>query len=148
MKKFRFALETVLSYKQQVLEALQGEQAAILAEVYQQEQVLAELKDHYQAEAAEYRTRCSEGMEIKDVLAWQAALRARERGIEAAVRKLDLLKKKAEEKRQEVVAAKQDTSSIEKLREKQLSSYNMAVAKSEEKFIEEFVTSRRSSEGA
>ena len=148
MKKFRFALETVLSYKQQVLEALQGEQAAILAEVYQQEQVLAELKDLYQAEAAEYRTRCSEGMEIKDVLAWQAALRAREREIEAAVRKLDLLKKKAEEKRQEVVAAKQDTSSIEKLREKQLSSYNMAVAKSEEKFIEEFVTSRRSSEGA
>lgn len=147
MKKFRFALETVLSYKQQVLEALQGEQAVILAEVYQQERLLEECKERYQAEAAEYRTRCSEGMEIKDVLAWQAALRAREREIEAETKKLELLRKKAEKKRQEVVAAKQDTSSIEKLREKQLSSYNMAAAKSEEKFIEEFVASRRSSEG-
>ena len=148
MKKFRFALETVLSYKQQVLEALQGEQAAINAQVHQQEELLEDLKARYERDGAEYRTRCAEGMEIRMALAWQAALRAREREIEEETRQLVVLRKQAEEKRQEVVAAKQDTSSIEKLREKQLGSYNAAAAKSEEQFIEEFVSSRRGSQGA
>ena len=46
-------------------------------------------------------------------------------------------------KRLEVVEAKKDTSSIEKLREKKLDSYNKAVQKSEELIIEEFVTTAR-----
>ena len=37
MKKFRFSLETVLDYKQQVLSALQAEHGAILAQVRDQE---------------------------------------------------------------------------------------------------------------
>ena len=40
MKKFKFALDTVLSYKQQVLDALQGEHAEILARVRNQEELL------------------------------------------------------------------------------------------------------------
>ena len=43
----------------------------------------------------------------------------------------------------EVVAAKQDTSSIEKLKEKKLDSYNKAVQKSEEAMIDEFVSTTR-----
>ena len=33
MKKFRFSLETVLEYKQQILDSLQTEHGAILAQV-------------------------------------------------------------------------------------------------------------------
>ena len=40
MKKFKFSLDSVLSYKQQVLDALQGEHAALLAQVRAQEEVL------------------------------------------------------------------------------------------------------------
>ena len=40
MKKFKFSLDTVLSYKQQVLEALQGEHALALAAVREQEALL------------------------------------------------------------------------------------------------------------
>ena len=40
MKKFKFSLDSVLSYKQQVLDALKGEHAAILAEVRAQEDVV------------------------------------------------------------------------------------------------------------
>ena len=43
MKKFRFSLETVLDYKQQVLESLQAEHGAILARIRQQEDHIAEL---------------------------------------------------------------------------------------------------------
>ena len=39
MKKFKFALDTVLSYKQQVLDALKGEHAAILTQVREQERL-------------------------------------------------------------------------------------------------------------
>ena len=39
MKKFKFSLEMVLNYKQQVLEALQGEHAAALSRLREQEQL-------------------------------------------------------------------------------------------------------------
>ena len=48
MKKFRFTLETVLEYKQQILDSLQAEHGAILARIRQQE-------EHIEALEAEYR---------------------------------------------------------------------------------------------
>lgn len=144
MKKFKFSLETVLSYKQQVLDSLQAEHAAILAAVHQQEDLLDRLWQEYGAYSEEYRTRSAEGIGITDALAYQSGLRARERDIQQETEHLAELKSQEEAKRMEVVEAKQDTSSIEKLREKKLNTYNAAIAKGEEQFIEEFVSSRRS----
>lgn len=144
MKKFKFSLETVLAYKQQALEALQTEHAAIIAEVHAQETLLEALWQNYEAYSAQYRARSAEGIAVTDALACQANLRAREREIKEETEKLAQLRKQEEAKRMEVVEAKQDTSSIEKLREKKLNTYNAAIAKGEEQFIEEFVSSRRS----
>ena len=66
-----------------------------------------------------------------------------ERQIEEAHQLLQDLQKQEEAKRREVVEAKKDTSSIEKLREKKLEVYNKAVQKSEENLIDEFVTTKR-----
>ena len=66
-----------------------------------------------------------------------------ERQIQQAVYRLEELRRQEEAKRLEVVAAKQDTSSIEKLKEKKLDSYNKAVQKSEEAMIDEFVSTTR-----
>ena len=143
MKKFKFSLNTVLSYKQQVLDALQGEHAAIIAEVHQQELRLQQLQQEYNAFAESYRTRCREGMEIREAMGHQAKLRAREREMEQQAAVLQQVRKREEEKRMQVVEAKKDTSSLEKLQEKKRNAYNTAIAKSEEQFIEEFVSSRR-----
>ncbi len=143
MKKFQFPLETVLSYKQQMLDAQQAEHATIIAAVQKQEAHLHLLREEYEAYAKDYREHCAAGMDIKEVLACQAGLRAREREIQQETLKLQKLHQQEEEKRMEVVAAKQDTSSIEKLKGKQVSLYQAAVAKSEEMLIEEFVSSRR-----
>lgn len=143
MKKFRFELETVLSYKRQMLDALQVEHAAVLAELRQQQERIELLWASYKAYSEEYRVRCAQGLDIRDVLGYQAGLRAREREIQQETDYLAELRKKEEAKRSEVVTAKQDTSSIEKLREKKLENYRAAIAKSEEQFIEEFVSSRR-----
>ena len=40
MKKFQFSLDSVLSFKQQVLDSLKSEHAEILAQVHAQEDVL------------------------------------------------------------------------------------------------------------
>ena len=143
MKKFRFSLETVLDYKQEVLSALQAEHAAILARVHAQEDLLEELENYYSELDAEFTERKLEGITILDAMQYEQYLRATERQIEEAVEILKQLQAEAEAKRLEVVEAKKDTSSIEKLREKKLDSYNKAVQKSEELIIEEFVTTAR-----
>ena len=143
MKKFKFALDSVLSYKQQVLDALQGEHAAILAQVRAQEDVLESVWQDYRNCNEEYKQRKAEGLSIADALLFQNGLRALEADIQRETDKLEALRKKEEAKRQEVVDAKIDTSSIEKLREHKLEDYNKAVAKSEEALIDEFVSSAR-----
>ena len=143
MKKFKFSLDSVLSYKEQVLESLQGEHAAIMAEVREQEAVLEAAWQNYRDCDAEYSQRKAEGIAITDAMVYQNGLRVLERDIQRETEKLEELRKKEEAKRQEVVDAKIDTSSIEKLKEKKLDLYNKEVAKGEEVLIDEFVSSAR-----
>ena len=143
MKKFRFSLETVLEYKQQVLDSLQAEHGAILAQVRQQEELIEELEAEYRHMSGEFNRRKLEGLSILDAIKYEQVLRAMEREIEEARERLRELQKQAEKKREQVVEAKKETSSIEKLREKKLENYNKTVQKGEEALIDEFVTTKR-----
>ena len=143
MKKFKFSLDSVLSYKQQVLDALKGEHAAILMRVREQEERLEAVWQEYRGYDAEYTQRKAEGITISDAMIYQGGLRALERDIQRETDRLEELRKQEEAKRQEVIDAKIDTSSLEKLKEKKLDLYNKAVQKSEENLIDEFVSSRR-----
>lgn len=143
MKKFKFSLDSVLSYKQQVLDALKGEHAAILAQVREQEEVLEAAWHSYRDCDEEYRQRKTEGITITDAMVYQNGLRVLERDIQRETEKLEALRKKEEKKRQEVVDAKIDTSSIEKLKEHKLEDYRKAEQKAEEVLIDEFVSSAR-----
>ena len=143
MKKFKFSLDSVLSYKQQVLDALKGEHAAILAQVREQEEVLEAVWKAYRDCNEEYRQRKAEGITVTDAMFYQNGLRVLERDIQRETDKLEELRKQAEAKRQEMVDAKIDTSSIEKLKEHKLEDYHKAVQKAEESLIDEFVSSAR-----
>ena len=147
MKKFKFSLDSVLSYKQQVLESLQGEHAVILAQVREQEGVLERTWQDYRDCDAEYRQRKAEGITITDAMVYQNGLRVLERDIQRETDRLEELRRKEEKKRREVVDAKIDTSSIEKLKEHKLEDYNKAVQKAEENLIDEFVSSARARAG-
>ena len=146
MKKFRFSLETVLDYKQQVLDSLQAEHGAILARVKRQEELIERLEADYRALAGEFNQRKAEGISILDAMKYEQYLRSSERELEEAYSHLAKLQKQEEEKRSEVVDAKKETSSIEKLKEKKLELYNKAVQKSEENMIDEFVMTKRAME--
>ena len=147
MKKFKFSLDSVLSYKQQVLDALKGEHAAILAQVREQEAVLDAVWQEYRDCNSEFSRRKAEGMTIADAMFYENGLRALEAEIQRETDKLAELRKKEEAKRQEVVDAKIDTSSIEKLKEHKLEDYKKAVQKAEENLIDEFVSSARARAG-
>ena len=143
MKKFKFSLDTVLSYKQQVLGVLQGEYAEAMARVHAQEALLEKLWREYRDCNEDYRDQAMEGMPITDALMYQNALRAAEQEIQMETKHLEELQAEAEKRREKMVEAKKETSSIEKLREKKLDAYHKEEAKNEELFIEEFVSSTR-----
>ena len=143
MKKFQFSLEKVLSYKQQKQEALRSEHAEILALVRAQEALVESRWERYREYSVEYRERCGRGLPMPEVLVYQSGLRAMEREIQSETMRLEQLRERAESKRKEVVAAKQETTAIEKLREKKARDYQKALEKSEEAFIEEFVSTSR-----
>lgn len=142
MKKFKFSLEMVLNYKQQVLEALQGEHAAALSRLREQEQLLERMWQEYREYNEEYCEKKAAGMTISEALSYQSGLRVVESRIQKETEQLERFRKDEERKRERVVEARKETASIEKLREKKLGAYQKAVAKSEELFIEEFVSSR------
>ena len=146
MKRFRFSLETVMEYKQQVLDALRTEHGAILAQVKRQEDLIERMEADYRALAGEFNQRKAEGIGILDAMKYEQYLRAMERQLEEACERLAQLRQQEEAKRSEVVEAKKETSSIEKLREKKLEVYKKAVQKSEEDLIDEFVMTKRAME--
>lgn len=82
MKKFKFALDSVLSYKQQVLDALKGEHAAILTQVREQEEAVEAAWQSYRQCDGEYRQRKAEGITITDAMVYQNELRVLERNIQ------------------------------------------------------------------
>ena len=144
MKKFKFSLDSVLAYKQQVLDALKGEHAAILAQVRGQEERLEAIWSGYRTYNEEYRQRKAEGMTIVEATLYQNGLRALEMDIQRETERLEDLRRQEEAKRREVVEARQDTSSLEKLKDIKRGEYDAAAAKAEEKEIDDLVMARRS----
>ncbi len=143
MKKFKFSLDTVLSYKDQILDALKIEHGVILAEIRAQEELLEATWRRYRDYDEEFREQKMNGISALNAMMYEAGLRAQELEIRRQTEVLEALKVKEEKKRNEVVEAKQDTASLEKLRERKLDSYHKSVQKGEEQMIEEFVSTQR-----
>ena len=143
MKKFRFSLETVLDYKQQVLDSLRAEHGAILAQVRAQEQAVQALEEEHRRADDEFTQRKLEGINVLDALNFEQYLRAVERRLQTEHQKLEALERQEEKKRSQVVEARKETATIEKLKEHKLEDYRKAVQKSEETMIEEFVSTTR-----
>ncbi|MBR3704630.1 MAG: flagellar export protein FliJ [Oscillospiraceae bacterium] len=148
MKKFKFSLDTVLSYKDQILDALKIEHGVILAEIRVQEEVLEAAWRRYRDYDEEFREQKMNGISALDAMMYESALRAQELEIRRETEKLDALKEKEEKKRSEVVEAKKETASLEKLKERKLDSYNKSVQKGEEQMIEEYVSTQRAMSNA
>ncbi len=143
MKKFRFSLETVLDYKNQALDALRAEHGAILARVRAQEQVIEGLETEHRQSDEDFTQRKLEGINIVDAMGYEIYLRSLENKLQEEYRKLEKLRRMEEQKRSQVVEARKETATIEKLKEHKLEDYRKAEQKDEEQRIEEFVSTTR-----
>ena len=143
MKKFRFSLETVLDYKNQALDALRAEHGAILAQVRAQEQLIEDLETEHRQADDDFTQRKLEGINVLDAMSFEQYLRSLERKLQEEYRKLDRLRRREEDKRAQVVEARKETATIEKLKEHKLEDYRKAEQKEEEQRIEEFVSTAR-----
>ena len=147
MKKFRFSLETVLDYKNQALDALRAEHASLLARVRNQEQVIEDLETEHRQADQEFTQRKLEGINVVDALSYETYLRSLEQKLQEEYRKLEKLRHMEEQKRSQVVEARKETATIEKLKEHKLEDYHKAEQKAEEVLIDEFVSSARARAG-
>ena len=143
MKKFRFSLETVLNYREQMLVAVKAEHASALLKVRQQEDVIDNLVKEFDDINNQYRQKKMTGMTIADAMSFDIMLRAQERKIDYEKNILVKLKHDEEEKRERVRQAKTDKATIEKIKENKYNQYKKAIQKNEEQFIDEFVSTKR-----
>ena len=143
MKKFFFSLDTVLNYKEQVLDGLKAEHARILAKVRECEAAIERMEEEHHRCVLEFRECRMNGMKVSDIHTYENYLEALGVRIRKKYEELAKLKEKEEAKRNEVVEAKKETSSIDKLKEKKFKEYESEVQKEEERFIEEFVATKK-----
>lgn len=147
MKKFSFKLDKVLSYKIQIENSLRGEHARAVQAVAGQEAVIQRLEET----AADNRKKLNEekkqGSMASAIRIYYQFLENMMKRIEREKEILVMLKEEEEEKRIAVIAAKTETSSIHKLKEKKLLEYDKIVQKEEERLVEEFVVNTAASAG-
>lgn len=142
MKKFFFSLDTVLRYKEQILDNLKGEHARILQKIRMCEQEIEALERERMDCARELGRKRERGMAINDIRTYENYLESLRLKIIQKKNLLERLLEEEEKKREQVVEAKKETASIEKLRERKLMEYDKQVQKEEERFIEEFVVTK------
>lgn len=139
MKKFKFSLETLLSYKDQVLDREKNDLAALNLQradaIELKNQILEEIKRRHD----EFNDNAAKGisaMEMAMFAAYQDVLKMRAEDTEKEIARLDM---EIEKQLGVVTEASKDVKSLEKLEEKQLEDYNFRAAKADERFIEEYV---------
>lgn len=144
MKKFQFSLEAVLGYKQQVLDTCMGELGAAQALVRKQEEVLERAQLRYAQQSEEFARKSRQGITVPEALMYETGLRSLELDLQREAETLTKLRRREEEKRNQVVEAKKETKSLEKLKDKKLDGYNRTERKAEEARVEEFVSAAMS----
>lgn len=120
-----------------------AELGAAQSEVAQQQKITDAAHRRFLSYGEEYEEKKQEGMTVVDCLRYQGCLDALDRALRAEEKKLAQLQEKAESKRLEVVAARQETFSLEKLKEIRRKEYDAAVAKQEEKALDDLTIARR-----
>ena len=145
MEKFTFLLDNVLDFKNQSLESLKEEHAKMLQKVNEQKEKIQRLYNRYCEYNNNFNKKKNCGVSIIEATGYERFLRNMEYEIESEYAVLENLKILEDEKRNQVIDMKKETSSIKKLKEKKLEQYNKELQKTEELFIEEFVSHQRAS---
>ena len=139
MKKFRYSLESVLNYKEQILERITDEYAECQLRVRRKEEEISVLRTKQYRLMQSFDDVKQKGAAIERYLVYSAMIEAAGNAIEYRKDQLAVLRSEEEAKKKEVVDATVDVKKFVRLKEKKYREYQQAMQKEEEAFIEEFV---------
>lgn len=143
MKKFQFGLDSVLGYRQQVLEGRQNEYARTMQQVAQQQERVDDARARYQDLNRRFRQEAAQGISASDAMGFEMGLQVLEMEITKETNRLHELQAQAEQQRAKVLQAHQDAAILERLKEKQQEAYRKQLQKQDELFIDELVSAGR-----
>ena len=140
MKRFRYELENVLQYKNQVLDGLKAEHAAARERVTSQQAAVRGLEGKLEQTENRFDAMKEQGAAASTLRLCELCVQGETRRLQAEQEKLRALQRTEAAKKAQVLTAKVDTSRYEKLRERRLEAYGEEARRQEQKAAEEFVT--------
>lgn len=145
MAKFKFSLKSVEKYRNITLDQAKSSYAKAVLKVNKQNDVLLKLKSELADINNELNLKNGQGITILECQGYKTYIKILENNIKEEENQLKSLKKIEQRKRQELIGAKTNVMSIEKIREKRFEEYKKEETKKEELATEEFVSNQLSS---
>lgn len=145
MAKFKFSLKSVEKYRNITLDEAKAKYAKAVSDVNKQNDILLSIKKELADINRELNYKNSQGITILEHQGYKVYIKILENNIKNEEDKLKGLKKIEHRRRKELIVAKTDVMSIEKLREKRFEEYRKEETKKEELATEEFVSNQLSS---
>ena len=142
MRKFEFSLKRIRDYKNSILDKEKSVLASLRMEQASIEKRIAEL-DNYEAEInEEMRNKIREGLSVGEIKMYEFRKNnIRDEKI-ALNHRLEFLAASIELQQKRIEKLKQETSSYDKLEEKQREEYNAEILKEQEQVISEFISQK------
>ena len=144
MKKFKFSLDKLLNYKEQILDKEKNELSALRHKKQSAEEELLEVKNHLKVSNQNYIEKSQAGMSAQDMVVSKRYLNSLTDRIFQLDKIIAIYEEKIQKQLLVVIEATKEVNTVKKLEEKQLEEYNTAVRKADENFIQEFVINQQS----
>ncbi|WP_031549242.1 flagellar export protein FliJ [Oribacterium sp. FC2011] len=147
MKKFQYNLQSVLEYKQRILDDLKEQYAVRMKFVEEKKLEIQNLRAKADALTVEFDEVKKTGAAIEKFLMYSSMIDNLDKQVEMEKEALKILQANADKKKDEVVAANIDVNKFVKLKEKKQMIYKAQEQKDQEAFIDEFVSNQANSIG-
>lgn len=142
MKKFNFSLQKVLEIKGQMLENLKIELSSLHNEIKIIDAAISYLMTQFLDIEKEFLEKSSVSVSVGEMFYKKMLMSSILKQVENKEKEKEIVLSKIEAKRHEIINMNKEISSLEKLRDNELEKYKKASLKSEEIFIEEFVSNK------
>lgn len=143
MKKFKFSLDKLKSYKEQIKKREENTLASLRAEqldkLHEKEELLKELDRRN----AEFIRKSEIGMTAMEMVTEKGFISYILDSIKAKDKEISVLSAKINKQLMVVTEASREVQTLEKLEEKQFDEYKFKERKADEAFIDEYVGNRR-----
>lgn len=106
MKRFKYSLENVLHYKEQILDSIKAEHGTLLAQIRKKEAEIQELENKLVSAQNKMDDLKKQDVQIKDICLYGMYISEMEDQIRKKQEQLKLLQQQEEKKKAQVIAAK------------------------------------------